>query len=110
MKTIMEIMIFLIKNLIKNKDKTSLQSFSLLLILNQLGIDNNTFEITSNIGQIFLGFFLLSLVATYCLINIIGYIIVSIFLIETDVENKYPKFRKIINYFKKMVKIKKNYN
>ena len=45
--------------------------------------------------------FILSLITLVCLINIIGYFI-SIYLINKyDVENRYPKYIKIIRYFEK---------
>jgi len=43
--------------------------------------------------------FILTLIALFCFINVIGYFL-SIYLINIyDIKNKYPKFNKIIKYY-----------
>ena len=70
------------------------------LILSKLDItvtDNH-----SSLTQMSYGVFLISLVALFCLINIIGYMIVNIIINKVDYEKRYPRLSKIINYYKKM--------
>ena len=43
----------------------------------------------------------MSLIALVCFVNIIGYIIVYIFLDQNNYETKYPKLIRYINYYKK---------
>ena len=87
-----------IKQLRKNNNLTS--SFMLPLILSKLDItvtDNH-----SSLTQMSYGVFLISLVALFCLINIIGYMIVNIIINKVDYEKRYPRLSKIINYYRKM--------
>ena len=45
--------------------------------------------------------FVLCLIALICFVNVLGYFI-SLYLINKyDIENKYPKFKKIIRYYEK---------
>jgi hypothetical protein len=43
----------------------------------------------------------LAIIALWCFINIIGYLGSSYLIKYTDIENKYPKLKRIINYFLK---------
>jgi len=43
----------------------------------------------------------LSLVALICFINVLGFIITYFLIQQGNYENKYPKWSKIINYYKK---------
>nr|YP_010990970.1 hypothetical protein UYP79_mgp001 [Pappia fissilis]WOX61243.1 hypothetical protein [Pappia fissilis] len=82
---------------IKNKINLS-YSFSLTFILSNLDIDVTNSDIAL---QAFYGVFLLSLIAFVCFINIIGYIIVYIYIDKMNYEIKYPKLIRYINYYKK---------
>ena len=82
---------------IKNKINLS-YSFALPFILSNLNIDVTN---SSSLVQIFYGIFLLSLIGFLCFINIIGYIIVYIYIGNMNYEIKYPKLTKYINYYKK---------
>lgn len=74
-------------------------SFLFGFIFSQLNI--NVDETASNLTQISYGFFLLSLVALICFINVLGFIITYFLIQQGNYENKYPKWSKIINYYKK---------
>ena len=74
-------------------------SFSLPLILSKLDI--NVTDLDSKFTHLSYGIFTLSLIGLLCFINIIGYMAVYIFLQEKDYETKYPRLKKIINYYKK---------
>ena len=65
-------------------------------ILSNLGIEEN---VNSNLNVSY-AIFLLSLIALLCFINVLGFIIVYIFIQKNEYETKYPKFKKIINYYK----------
>ena len=82
----------------KNNNLTS--SFMFPLILSKLDI--NVTDNHSSLTQISYGVFLLSLIALFCLINIIGYMIVNIIINKVDYEKRYPRLSKIINYYRKM--------
>jgi len=72
------------------------------LILSYLDININ--ETSSSITNIFTGIFILTLISILCFINVLGYLSVYIIIQahkDKDYEEKYPKFIKIINYFKK---------
>lgn len=44
----------------------------------------------------------LAIIALWCFIDIIGYLFSSYVVKYTDIENKFPKLRKILNYFLKV--------
>ena len=88
----------ILRQLAKNNNLTS--SFMFPLILSKLDI--NVTDNHSSLTQISYGVFLLSLIALFCLINIIGYMIVNIIINKVDYEKRYPRLSKIINYYKKM--------
>lgn len=44
---------------------------------------------------------ILNIVALFCFINVFGYIVSLYILDKYNVEEKYPKLKLIINYFKK---------
>lgn len=76
------------------------QSFSLLgFVMSQLNL--NVDETSSSFTQVFYGFLSLSLVALFCLINIVGFMITYILVQNGNYEIKYPKLKKFINYYKK---------
>ena len=43
---------------------------------------------------------ILAIIALWCFIDIIGYLGSAYLIKYVDIENRYPKFKKIINYFK----------
>ena len=88
----------ILRQLAKNNNLTS--SFMFPLILSKLDI--NVTDNHSSLTQISYGVFLLSLIALFCLINIIGYMIVNIIINKVDYEKRYPRLSKIINYYRKM--------
>ena len=65
-------------------------------ILSNLGLE----ESGSSNSNINYGVFLLSLIALICFINVLGLLSVHILIQKKDYETKYPKFKKIINYYK----------
>lgn len=83
-------------NPIKNRI-THLSSFPLIFY----NLDINVNDSDPVIVQLAYGVFLLSLVALFCLINIIGYISSYYLIQKGNYEVKYPKFARIINYYKK---------
>ena len=82
-----------------NRNIKITQSFLFGFIFSQL--DLNVDDTASNLTQISYGFFLLSLVALICFINVIGFMITYIIIQQGNYEIKYPKLSKIINYYKK---------
>jgi hypothetical protein len=74
--------------------------FAFPIILGNLDINvsNSDPEIT----QIIYGIFLLSSVALFCFLNIIGYVLAYYLVQKGNYEVKYPKLVKLINYFKKV--------
>lgn len=44
---------------------------------------------------------LICLVVLFCFINVFGYLIALYFVQNKDFDNKYPKFKGFVNYFKK---------
>jgi len=66
-------------------------------LLSKLGIEESA---SSNL-DISYGVFLLSLIGLICFINVLGFMSAHIFIQKKDYETKYPKFKKIINYYKK---------
>ena len=83
-----------IKIIIINKNYKT--SWMLPFLLSNLGLEEN---INSN-SDISYGVFLLSLIALICFINVLGLLSVHILIQKKDYETKYPKFKKIINYYK----------
>ena len=83
-----------IKIIIINKNYKT--SWLLPFLLSNLGIEEN---INSN-SDISYGVFLLSLIALICFINILGLMSVNILIQKKNYETKYPKLKKIINYYK----------
>jgi hypothetical protein len=75
------------------------QSFSLALILSQLDI--NITENTSKLTQLSFSVFLFSLIALLCFFNVVGFLITYIFIEKKDYESKYPRLKRLINYYKK---------
>lgn len=75
------------------------QSFSLPFILSYLDI--NIPENASTLTNYSFSVFLLSLIALLCFLNVLGFLVAYILIQKGDYENKYPKFKTIINYFKK---------
>ena len=85
----------IIMNQIKNR-VTHLSSFPLIFY----NLDINVNDSDPVIAQLAYGVFLLSLVAFFCLINIIGYLLTYYLIQKGNYEVKYPKFSRIINYYK----------
>ena len=85
-----------------NNIKHSFSPSGLTLILSYLDI--NIDKSNSSINNIFIGIFILTLISILCFINVLGYLSVCILIQNCtgqNYEEKYPKFIKIINYFKK---------
>ena len=78
-------------------------SFLFPFIINSMG-SNITNDSESIIRYTF-SMFTLSLIVLISFINIIGYILSLYLLSKYDIENKYPKYIKIIKYFEKSNKI-----
>ena len=75
-------------------------SFSLFgLIMSQLNL--NVEDTASNLIQISYGFFLLSLVALVCFLNVVGFMITYILIQQGNYEKKYPQLNRFINFYKK---------
>jgi hypothetical protein len=74
--------------------------FTFPLILSNLNIDIS--ETDPTINQLAYGVFLLTLVAIFCFINIIGYVLTYYLIQKGDYEIKYLKLSKLINYYKKV--------
>jgi hypothetical protein len=71
---------------------------SILFILINLNVKvNNTDPV---ITQLAYGVFLISLIALFCFINILGYIISYYLIQKGNYELRYPKMKRLINYFK----------
>ena len=54
----------------------------------------------SGLDRMLFGILLLSILLLYSNVNVRGYFLTLYVIKYTDFENKYPKFKKIINYFK----------
>ena len=65
-------------------------------LLSKLGLEESG---SSNL-DISYAVFLLSLIALICFINVLGFMSAHIFIQKKDYETKYPKFKKMINYYK----------
>lgn len=76
--------------------KISQSFFSFIFSHLNLNVDDTA----SNLIQVYYGVFLLSLVALICFINILGFMISYILIKKGNYEIKYPKLKKIINYYK----------
>ena len=91
----------LIKNLVnlvnKNHKNKYHYSFILPLIFSKLDIDVSNIKVTDFSYAILI----LSIIALYSFINIIGYMVSYIYIQNGNLEMKYPRFKKIIAYFKK---------
>lgn len=73
--------------------------FFLPFILSKLDITIP--EGSETITKYAFGVFMLSLIALLSFINVLGYFL-SLHLVQRyDISNKYPKFRRIINYYEK---------
>lgn len=82
----------------KNNSARYLLSFPFIFY----NLDVNVNDSDPVISQLAYGVFLLSLVALFCLINIIAYGFTYYLIQKGDYELKYPRFSKIINYYKKV--------
>ena len=96
----------MLTNLIKfliNKFKVSnfkfRQAFLFSFILNGLNIDLP--EDASHTVKFAFGIFLLSLVCLFNFINIVGYLTSIILINKYNIEERYPKYSKLIRYFEK---------
>jgi len=86
-----------------NTKITETQSFFFSFIFSQLNL--NVDETASNLTQVSYGFFLLSLVALVCFLNILGFMLTYILVKRGNYEIKYPKLKKIIHYYQQMTLI-----
>ena len=96
-----KMIIKLIKNLLnivnKNHKYKFHYSFILPLIFSKLDIDVSNIKVTDFSYAILI----LSIIALYSFINIIGYMLSYIFIQNGNYEIKYPRIKKILAYFKK---------
>ena len=92
-KRMMIKVINLINNIKKKKDNNYRSSWLFPIIFSKIDEYNNP--------DISYGVFLLSIIALICFINVIGFMIAYFFIQNKDYETKYPKLKKIINYYKK---------
>jgi hypothetical protein len=65
-------------------------------------LDINVSNSDPEITQIIYGIFLLSSVALFCFLNIIGYVLAYYLIQKGNYEVKYPKLVRLINYFRKV--------
>jgi len=91
MKIIMKRILNLKKNGIKH-------SFFFAAILSKLDI--NLSDNASTFLNYSYGVFMLSLIALLCFINVLFYLFIYIIIQQKDYETKYPKLKRIINYYK----------
>lgn len=59
-------------------------------------------ENSTGVAEFSYGVFLLSFIALFCFINVVFYFIICILIDKGDYENKYPKLKRIINYYKNL--------
>jgi hypothetical protein len=76
------------------------KSFSLPVIFSFLDIKIS--DNASTLTQYSYSVFILSIVGLFCFINILGFLVTYILIQQGDYEKKYPKFKIIINYYKKI--------
>nr|UZS77748.1 hypothetical protein [Lentinula edodes]UZS77798.1 hypothetical protein [Lentinula edodes]UZS77848.1 hypothetical protein [Lentinula edodes]UZS77898.1 hypothetical protein [Lentinula edodes]UZS77948.1 hypothetical protein [Lentinula edodes] len=86
---------------IKNNDKKDKHkmSFTFAWILSFFDININ--NDSSILIQYSYTTFILNLIALLCFINVIGYLITYLLINNNDYETKYPRFKRLIIYFKK---------
>ena len=75
------------------------QSFLFTFILDSLNI--NIPEDASQMVQYSFSIFLLSLICLLNFINVVGYLTAIYLINKYDIENKFPKFKRIIRYYEK---------
>ena len=84
--------------LLNNNNKNKFQyGFYLPFILSNLGVDVYSIEVSDFSYAILI----ISVIALYSFINIIGYMLSYIFIQNRDYENKYPNLKKFVGYYKK---------
>ena len=85
--------------LLNNNNKNKFQyGFYLPFILSNLGVDVSSIDVSDFSYAILI----ISVIALYSFINIIGYMIVNIIINKVEYEKRYHRLSKIINYYKKM--------
>ena len=57
-------------------------------------------DTASGMDKFLFGILSISLILLWCIINITGYFLTLYIIHYTDLANKYPKYTKLINYFK----------
>ena len=77
------------------------QSFVLPFILSYLDLGSPLGEVESRKLEFYITLLTLSIVLLLSLTGILGSLITYILIQKGDYENKYPKFKRIINYYKK---------
>jgi len=80
------------------------KSFLLPFFLNKFDIKNVDSDQTNAITDLYnlgVSFFILSLLVLFSITNIIGYLTVIILKYKYDLNSKFPKFKWIFNYFEK---------
>ena len=85
--------------LYKNNFLCESKSFSLPVIFSFLDIKIS--DNASTFTQYSYSVFILSIVGLFCFLNILGFLVTYILIQQGDYEKKYPKLKKIINYYKK---------
>lgn len=81
-----------------NNNKKYSQSFLFPIILNYLGLSLP--ENSEPIVQYVFGVIILSLIAILSFINVLAYLIIMYSMNHYNLEEKYPKLKRIINYYK----------
>lgn len=87
----------------KNKKNNLNYSFFLPFLLDYLGL--NTQNETDPVILVSTHILILAIIILFCFINISGYIIFIYIIKETNLIEKYPKFKKIIKYYESTNKI-----
>lgn len=82
------------------QNKNSSFSLSLPFILHMLNISIP--ENSSTLINFSFGILILIIVCIICFLNVFGFLIINHLINKYNIENKYPKLKKIIEYYKKI--------
>jgi len=87
--------------IIKEKIIKKNRNFLIKGILPIINIDWSILPDTSTgFHKLLLSTLILSIILLWCFFNIIGYFIILYGINYTNLENRYPRFKRLINYFK----------
>jgi len=96
--------IFKLREILETYFSVKHNSFLLPFILNKFDIQNvdpSSENIFNDIHNLAVSFFILSLLLLFAFTNVVGNLTVIILRYKYDLDNKYPKFKWIFNYFEK---------